>query len=193
MASILLSLVPIFCMLIDTIILKQRFTLIKAAAVAFSVVGVVMIVGLSEIQINPWGCGAMILSGLGWLLYNYQAKPLYSRYTGLDITTYLSACIAGVTLPLALIFPPDYRGDHHQFSVFGSISLRNGKPHLYVCPEEHPHSYGDHPRQFCTGRHHYLQCACARRDLHSASAARRGPGYRIGLPDRAAGETSGRF
>ena len=73
MASILLSLVPIFCMLIDTIILKQRFTLIKAAAVAFSVVGVVMIVGLSEIQINPWGCGAMILSGLGWLLYNYQA------------------------------------------------------------------------------------------------------------------------
>lgn len=108
MASILLSLVPIFCMLIDTIILKQRFTLIKAAAVAFSVVGVVMIVGLSEIQINPWGCGAMILSGLGWLLYNYQAKPLYSRYTGLDITTYLSACIAGVTLPLALIFPPDF-------------------------------------------------------------------------------------
>lgn len=76
MASILLSLVPIFCMLIDTVILKRRFTFIKAGAVAFSVVGVIMIVGLSEIEINPWGCGAMILSGLGWLLYNYLAKPL---------------------------------------------------------------------------------------------------------------------
>lgn len=108
MASILLSLVPIFCMLIDTVILKQRFTLIKAGSVVLSVAGVVMIVGLSGIQVNLWGCGAMILSGLGWLLYNYQAKPLYSRYTGLDITTYLSACIAGVTLPLAVMFPPDF-------------------------------------------------------------------------------------
>ena len=89
MASILLSLVPIFCMLIDTIILKQRFTLIKAAAVAFSVVGVVMIVGLSEIQLNPWGCGAMILSGLGWLLYNYQAKPDFSLFTGEIIINFL--------------------------------------------------------------------------------------------------------
>ena len=128
---------------------------------AFSVVGVIMIVGLSEIEINPWGCGAMILSGLGWLLYNYLAKPLYSRYTGLDITTYLSACIAGVTLPLAFAFPPDfslfYRRDHHQFPVFGCTGLRHGQPHLYVCLAEHPYSYCDHPRQFCAGRHHCLQ------------------------------------
>lgn len=108
MASILLSLVPVFCMLIDTVILKQRFTFVKAATVVLSVIGVVMIVGLSKIEINLWGCGAMILSGLGWLLYNYKAKPLYARYTGLDIAAYLAACIAGVTLPLAILFPPDF-------------------------------------------------------------------------------------
>ncbi len=169
MASILLSLVPIFCMLIDTVILKQRFTLIKAGAVAFSVVGVVMIVGLSEIEINPWGCGAMILSGLGWLLYNYQAKPLYSRYTGLDITTYLSACIAGVTLPLSLAFPPD-------FSLFTGEIIIN---FLFLAV-----------LVSATANLTYMY---ALKSIHSASAARRGPGYCVGLSDRSAGKTCGQF
>ncbi|MEG0495518.1 MAG: EamA family transporter [Eubacterium sp.] len=108
MASILLSMVPIFCVITDTLLYKQKFTFLKGIGVFLSVIGVILIVGLSELQINPWGCGAMILSAIGWLLYNYKAKPLYARYTGLDMAAYLSACIAGITLPLAIIYPPDF-------------------------------------------------------------------------------------
>ncbi|MEG0377348.1 MAG: DMT family transporter [Eubacterium sp.] len=108
MASILLALLPIFCVIADTLFFKQKFTLFKGLGVALSVMGVVLIVGLSDVEINLFGCIAMVLSALAWLLYNYKAKPLYSRYTGLDMAVYLSACIAGITLPLALIFPPDF-------------------------------------------------------------------------------------
>ena len=90
-ASILIAVIPVFTMVSETIINKEKITPKKAVSVILSVVGVIFIVGFDpQRNITDMVIGSILilLASISWVVYTFLSKPLYKKYTTITITYY---------------------------------------------------------------------------------------------------------
>jgi len=90
-ASILIAVIPVFTIVFETIINKEKITAKKAVSVILSVVGVVFIVGFDpQRNITDMVIGSILilLASISWVVYTFLSKPLYKKYTTITITYY---------------------------------------------------------------------------------------------------------
>lgn len=118
-ASIIIAAIPVFSVIIETILYKKPITKPLVASVIMSVVGVGMIVGLDLQDIENGGSwiGYLMMFGavFSWIVYSVANKPLFERYDQGVITFYQSLIGMVFFLPFmpfeknqwALIFTPE--------------------------------------------------------------------------------------
>lgn len=105
LTSILLGLVPILTMIVESIISKQKLSIVKIVSVFISLTGVCLIVGfetgntISNIII---GSILILLSVFSWVTYTFTTKSLSKNYSPVTILYYQT--IIG-TLLLGLLMP----------------------------------------------------------------------------------------
>lgn len=105
--SVISTIVPIFTMFIAAIALKEPITVKKAAGVAISFAGVLLLIFNSVVTTNrvdkssPWGIALMLLNGLSFASYLGIFRPLISKYSVVTFMkwTFLSALI--ISLPFS--------------------------------------------------------------------------------------------
>lgn len=89
-ASMIIASVPIFSLIGDWLINKNKLTLRKTISVALSVGGVFLIV-IGNMDQNGFsghiiGFIFMFCAAMSWVTFNFIVKPLYEKYSGLTIT-----------------------------------------------------------------------------------------------------------
>lgn len=102
-AALLLYTAPIFVMLMSLALFKERFTSIKALALAATFIGCAFITGaLSDGASITMGALAYGLgSGVGYALYSIFCKLAIRKYSTATITAYTFYCGALSAVPLA--------------------------------------------------------------------------------------------
>lgn len=105
-SSILINTNVVFIALLSIIVLKEAFSLKKAAGICLSFVGVVVVVIAQATNENIMftttffiGCLLILLSALCWAIYSIVGKRLLETYDTLTVTTYV------FTLGLLLFIP----------------------------------------------------------------------------------------
>lgn len=97
-AVVLLYTAPIFVMLMSVVFLKERLTLQKLIALALSLTGCVLVVGLSDANVGDNVYITLffgLCTGFAYALYTVLGKALVGRYASLTVTAYtfiLAAC-----------------------------------------------------------------------------------------------------
>lgn len=105
LTSILLGLIPILTMIVESIISKQKLSIVKIVSVFISLTGVCLIVGfetgnsISNILI---GSLLILLSVFSWVIYTFTTKSLSKNYSPVTILYYQT--IIGTVL-LGLLMP----------------------------------------------------------------------------------------
>lgn len=96
--AIITATTPAFMVLFASIILKERLTLKKAISVSLATLGVIIIVGMDDINLSSTlGGVSLIIAALTWALMSVLIKRLPSDYSQIVITAY-AAFIAFVVL-----------------------------------------------------------------------------------------------
>jgi drug/metabolite transporter (DMT)-like permease len=91
--AIILSLIPVLTMVVESLMAREKITLIKSFSVMLSVVGVVLVVGFSVegSRIRAIiGAGFIMLAVLSWIVYTFTTKSLNQRYSPFAIIYYQS-------------------------------------------------------------------------------------------------------
>ena len=81
--TVLLALIPIFCLFADRIIFKKKFTRLKLACVIGSIVGVFFIIGAGNISMDRNsinGYAYTFISIIAWVAYGFISEKYYDRY-----------------------------------------------------------------------------------------------------------------
>jgi drug/metabolite transporter (DMT)-like permease len=102
-AGWIISFSPIFTAVLATLLLKETFTLFKAAGMSIAVLGVLLITSYGQggsltFHANM-GYALMILSTLNWAVYSILIKKLKIPYPALTITFYTSLIGFFMTIP----------------------------------------------------------------------------------------------
>ncbi|GAF66931.1 drug/metabolite exporter [Bacillus sp. TS-2] len=98
MGAIITATTPAFMVIFASIILRERLTFKKAISVILATIGVVIIVGIDNIDFtSTLGGLALILAALTWALMSVLIKYLPNDYSQIVVTTY-STIIALVIL-----------------------------------------------------------------------------------------------
>lgn len=91
-ASLIVAAIPIFTLIFESLVFKRRFSKIDILAVIISLVGVILIVDLSEglsLRSDAMiGYLMMIGAVAAWVIYSLASKPLFERYSYLTIVFY---------------------------------------------------------------------------------------------------------
>ncbi|MTI48388.1 DMT family transporter [Sporosalibacterium faouarense] len=105
-ASLIVASIPIFTLIFDTIIYKEKMTKLKILGVFFSFIGVYFIVGgnIRQLLSSDTGLGYIMMFGavLSWVAYTLITKPLFGKYSQLFIVYYQS--LFGTILFIPFIF-----------------------------------------------------------------------------------------
>ena len=87
-ASMIIASIPVFAMLMETLVFKTKITWKLISGIALSIVGVWLIVGndKSSTQGSITGSFFMLGAVLSWCVYAITTKPLFKKYRGATIT-----------------------------------------------------------------------------------------------------------
>lgn len=110
LSSLILALVPVFGLIGDRMIFKNKITPMKLTGVIASVVGVaVIILGTSGSKISGslTGIGILIIACIIWAAYVIIVKPLNEKYSMLTVTTALFISGTIVEIPIFLLYKPE--------------------------------------------------------------------------------------
>lgn len=104
--SILLSSIPVFTLITQKIIFKEKLTWFKSFGACLSVLGIVIII-LAKDKINLFSTGTLgdlmaLGAALSWVLYNVITSKFKGTYKSITITTY--QCIWGTVFLVPGIF-----------------------------------------------------------------------------------------
>lgn len=98
MGAIITSTTPAFMVLFASLILKESLSLKKAISVSLATIGVIIIVGIDDINVSSTlGGVSLIIAALTWALMSVLIKRLPSDYSQIVVTAY-AALIAVVVL-----------------------------------------------------------------------------------------------
>ncbi|WP_304353503.1 DMT family transporter [Brachyspira innocens] len=104
LAAVLLSLSPIFVLLLSYFLYKEKITLKKLISIILAFVGCILVSNIlkSEIKISLWGVISGLLAAFSYALYSIiSKKAMLKGYHSLTITLYAFIFIAIITAPLA--------------------------------------------------------------------------------------------
>lgn len=104
LAAVLLSLSPIFVVLLSYFLYKEKITLIKIISIILAFVGCVLVSNVlySDVQLSLWGVVNGLLCALSYALYTIiSRKAINKGYNSLTITLYAFIFISIVTMPFA--------------------------------------------------------------------------------------------
>lgn len=104
LAAVLLSLSPIFVLLLSYFLYKEKITLKKLISIILAFVGCILVSNIlkSEIKISLWGIISGLLAAFSYALYSIiSKKAMLKGYHSLTITLYAFIFIAIITAPLA--------------------------------------------------------------------------------------------
>lgn len=91
-ASLIIATIPIFSLIADVLIFKAKLNIRKILGVVISVVGVFFIVAenAKDLFTSSTGTGylMMIAAVICWVLYSIATKPLFKKYSQLEIVYY---------------------------------------------------------------------------------------------------------
>ncbi len=109
-ASMIIASIPIFSLIGERIIHKNKFTVKKMISVVLSVLGVFLIItgnmSGSEFSGHIIGYIFMFFAALSWVTYNFITKPLYENYSGLTITFFQLLFGTAALAPFAIFHFP---------------------------------------------------------------------------------------
>ena len=98
-ASILLYTAPCFVMFMSAIFFKEKITAQKLAALVLAFAGSVLVSGLAEGGISPFGFLAGIGSGIGYATYSIFSKAALKKYHTFTLIFYTFAVASVCLLP----------------------------------------------------------------------------------------------
>jgi drug/metabolite transporter (DMT)-like permease len=116
-AGIIQATVPIFTLIIASILLKETSTLAQKFAISLSVIGVIYILymnGIGNINSSLIGSGLILLSALMNSLYNVFTRKLIQQYS-LFNTTYLITLVGFIVFNSIALINRISNGTVHQF------------------------------------------------------------------------------
>ena len=104
--SIISSLSPVYTMFIAAVAIKEPVTLKKAAGVAVSLIGIILLIinsvhGSGARESTPWGIVLLFANGLSFSLYLGIFKPLISRYSVITFMKWIFLFAALMSLPFS--------------------------------------------------------------------------------------------
>lgn len=109
-SAVLINTNVIFIVLLSATFLKEKFPLRKSAGIAFSFVGVLVVIfaqmtneSIAFSNVFLIGCIFIILSAFCWAIYSIVGKRLLDKYDPFTVTTY--AFVLGTIFFLPVILP----------------------------------------------------------------------------------------
>ncbi|MBO0602314.1 EamA family transporter [Sporosarcina sp. E16_3] len=103
MGAIITSTTPAFMVLFASLILKERLTLKKAISVSLATIGVIIIVGIDDINMSSMlGGVSLIIAALTWALMSVLIKRIPSDYSQIVVTTYATLIAVVVITPFVI-------------------------------------------------------------------------------------------
>ena len=104
--SIISSLSPVYTMFIAAVAIKEPVTLKKAAGVAVSLIGIILLIinsvhGSGASESTPLGIVLLFANGLSFSLYLGIFKPLISRYSVITFMKWIFLFAALMSLPFS--------------------------------------------------------------------------------------------
>ncbi|WP_148358501.1 DMT family transporter [Peribacillus simplex] len=103
MGAIITSTTPAFMVVFASLILKERLTFKKAISVSLATIGVIIIVGIDDINMSSMLGGiSLIIAALTWALMSVLIKCLPSDYSQVVINTYATLIAFVVLTPLVI-------------------------------------------------------------------------------------------
>ncbi|WP_144553180.1 DMT family transporter [Bacillus sp. X1(2014)] len=103
MGAIITSSTPAFMVIFARIILNERFSLKKSISVCLATIGVLLIVGIGDVNMSSkLGGIALVIAALTWALMSVLVKRLPSDYSQIVITTYSILVALIVLTPFVL-------------------------------------------------------------------------------------------
>lgn len=112
-ASMLVAAIPVFTLVIETIIHKKKLALFTLAMILISIAGVYLVLfedGLPDFSSKTF-LGNMLVFGamVSWIVYTYLSKRLSAKYNSLKITTVQTFCSIPLFLPFLIREVPQWR------------------------------------------------------------------------------------
>jgi drug/metabolite transporter (DMT)-like permease len=105
-ASLIIAVIPVLTILAELVFFRTRISLIGAAGIALSVIGVYFVVRDPEADILSGSlAGDLLMFGacVSWVVYMMVSKNLHKRLSDLAITAYQSLFGTAFLVPLALM------------------------------------------------------------------------------------------
>src|SRR3954470_3869587 len=103
MGAIITSSTPAFMVLFARIILKEKLTLKKGLSVSLATIGVLLIVGIGDVDLSSrLGGFSLLIAALTWALMSVLIKRLPSDYSQIVVTTYSILVALFVLTPFVL-------------------------------------------------------------------------------------------
>ncbi|MBV7508710.1 DMT family transporter [Bacillus sp. sid0103] len=101
--AIITSSTPAFMVIFARLILNERFTLKKGISVCLATIGVLLIVGIGDVNLSSTLGGiALFIAALTWALMSVLVKRLPSDYSQIVVTTYSILVALIVLTPFVL-------------------------------------------------------------------------------------------
>ncbi len=101
-ASVITAATPAFMVVFGRLLLGERVTWRRAAAVAAATAGVLVIVGVGQVSTRQGGGFILLLAAVTWALMSVLVKRVPGDYSALVVTTYGILVAAVLITPLAL-------------------------------------------------------------------------------------------
>ncbi len=101
-ASVITAATPAFMVVFGRLLLAERVTWRRAAAVAAATAGVLVIVGVGQVSTRQGGGLILLLAAVTWALMSVLVKRVPGDYSALVVTTYGILLAAVLITPLAL-------------------------------------------------------------------------------------------
>ncbi|WP_338452604.1 DMT family transporter [Niallia oryzisoli] len=103
MGAIITSSTPAFMVIFARLILKERMTLKKGISVCLATIGVLLIVGIGDVNMSSiLGGISLLIAALTWALMSVLVKLLPSDYSQIVVTTYSILVALFVLTPFVL-------------------------------------------------------------------------------------------
>ena len=112
-AAMLVAAIPVFTILIESVIGRKRLSLFTLAMVLVSIGGVYMVLfekGLPDFTSRTF-LGNLLVFGamVSWILYTYLSRRLGAKYNSLKVTTIQTICSVPLFVPFLLREIPDWK------------------------------------------------------------------------------------
>lgn len=104
LGAMITSATPAFMVIFARILLGERITIRRALSVGLATLGVLMIVGVGQMNLSyQWGGVILVIAALTWALMSVLVKRIPTDHSQLTVTTYAifiaTVCIAPMALP----------------------------------------------------------------------------------------------